>query len=65
MNNITNRPDPNAAFPNPKIPSLCYIKNVVKNPRIVIGDYTYYDDVDGECYDAKLGLFPIFQVSLS
>ncbi len=20
MNNITNRPDPNAAFPNPKIP---------------------------------------------
>ena len=47
MNNITNRPDPNAAFPNPKIPSLCYIKNVVKNPRIVVGDYTYYDDVDG------------------
>ena len=47
MNNITNRPDPNAAFPNPKIPSLCYIKNVVKNPRIIIGDYTYYDDVDG------------------
>ena len=23
------------------------IKNVVKNPRIIIGDYTYYDDVDG------------------
>ena len=21
--------------------------NVVKNPRIIIGDYTYYDDVDG------------------
>ena len=42
-----NRPNPNEAFPNPKIPSLCYIKNVVKNPRIIIGDYTYYDDVDG------------------
>ena len=41
------RPNPNEAFPNPKIPSLCYIKNVVKNPRIIIGDYTYYDDVDG------------------
>ena len=26
---------------------LCFIKNVVKNPRIIIGDYTYYDDVDG------------------
>ena len=47
MNKISNRPNPNAAFPNPKIPSLCFIKNVVKNPRIIIGDYTYYDDVDG------------------
>ena len=43
MSKISNRPDPNAAFPNPKIPSLCYIKNVVKNPRIVVGDYTYYE----------------------
>ena len=41
------RSNPNKAFPNPQIPSLCYIKNVVKNPRIIIGDYTYYDDVDG------------------
>ena len=47
MDKITNRPDPNAAFPNPKIPSLCFIKNVVKNPRIIIGDYTYYDDPEG------------------
>jgi len=38
---IKNRPNPNEAFPNPKIPSLCFIKNVVKNPRIIIGDYTY------------------------
>ena len=41
------RPDPNKAFPNPNLPRLCFIKNVVKNPRIIIGDYTYYDDVDG------------------
>lgn len=40
-------PDKDAAFPNPAIPSLCYIKNVVKNPRIIIGDYTYYDDPEG------------------
>ena len=45
--NTCNRPNPNKAFPNPNIPSLCYIKNVVKNPNIIIGDYTYYDDVDG------------------
>ena len=39
MSNISYRPDPNAVFPDPKIPSLCYIKNVVKNPRIIIGDW--------------------------
>ena len=42
-----NRPNPNEVFPNPNLPRLCFIKNVVKNPRIIIGDYTYYDDVDG------------------
>jgi virginiamycin A acetyltransferase len=40
-------PSPDEAFPNPKIPSLCYIKNVVKNPNIIVGDFTYYDDVNG------------------
>ena len=47
MNKFSKRPDPNLAFPNPNLPRLCFIKNVVKNPRIIIGDYTYYDDVDG------------------
>lgn len=41
------RPDKNAAFPNPNIPSLCFIKNVVKNPNIIVGEYTYYDDFEG------------------
>lgn len=40
-------PDPNKTFPNPNIPSLCYIKNVIKNPNIIVGDFTYYDDPDG------------------
>ena len=53
---IKNRPNPNEAFPNPKIPSLCFIKNVVKNPRIIIGDYTYYDDVDGADFCFTLGV---------
>ena len=38
-----NRPNPNEVFPNPNLPRLCFIKNVVKNPRIIIGDYTYYE----------------------
>lgn len=40
-------PDPNAIHPNPAIPSLCYIKNVITRPNISVGDYTYYDDDTG------------------
>ena len=44
---MKNIPDPNKVFPNEKLPCLCYIKNVVKNPNIIIGDYTYYYDSEG------------------
>ncbi len=37
-------PDPNTPFPLPDFSQVCFIKNVVKNPKILIGDYTYYDD---------------------
>ncbi len=37
-------PNKNKAIPNQKIPSVCFIKNVVKNPNIIVGDFTYYDD---------------------
>ena len=40
-------PDPNKVFPNENILSLCFIKNVVKRPNIIVGDYTYYDDENG------------------
>ena len=40
-------PDPNALFPNEQIPSVCFIKNAVTRPNIIVGDYTYYDDKDG------------------
>ncbi|SHN75318.1 Vat family streptogramin A O-acetyltransferase [Desulfitobacterium chlororespirans] len=40
-------PDPNAIYPNEAIKSLCYIKNVITRPNIMVGDYTYYDDDQG------------------
>lgn len=45
-------PDPNAIHPNPAVPSVCFIKNTVTRPNIIIGDYTYYDDpVDSEHFE--------------
>lgn len=40
-------PNPNDLYPNPAIPSVCFIKNAITRPNILVGDYTYYDDVDG------------------
>lgn len=37
-------PDPKIVHPMPGFPQICFIKNVVSNPNISIGDYTYYDD---------------------
>lgn len=40
-------PDPNAVYPNPAIPSVCFIKNIITRANIAVGDYTYYDNPDG------------------
>ena len=40
-------PDPNQIYPNPNIKQVVYIKNVITRPNIFVGDYTYYDDVNG------------------
>ena len=36
-------------------PQVCFIKNTVSNPNIVIGDYTYYDDPeDSETFERNV-----------
>ncbi len=39
-------PDKHTQFPLENYDKLCFLKNVVKNPNIVVGDYTYYDDFE-------------------
>lgn len=39
-------PDKDIRFPLKDYNKLCFLKNVVKNPRIIVGDYTYYDDFE-------------------
>ncbi|MCM0650238.1 Vat family streptogramin A O-acetyltransferase [Clostridium swellfunianum] len=40
-------PDPSTIYPNEAIRSVCYIKNVITRPNIIVGDYTYYSDING------------------
>ncbi|MFJ5406041.1 Vat family streptogramin A O-acetyltransferase [Pectobacterium sp. IFB5596] len=42
-----NGPDPDNRYPMAGFPQVCFIKNIVANPNINVGDYTYYDDPDG------------------
>ena len=39
-------PDTNQLFPLPGYNRLCFLKNIIKNPNIIVGDYTYYDDFE-------------------
>lgn len=39
-------PDKNAIFPLKNYNRLCFLKNIIKNPNIIVGDYTYYDDFE-------------------
>ena len=40
-------PNPNAIYPNEAIKSVCFIKNVITRPNIIVGEYSYYDDING------------------
>ena len=37
-------PSPTDPHPMAGFPQVCFIRNTVKNPNVVVGDYTYYDD---------------------
>ncbi len=37
-------PDPDLVYPIPGVSRVCFLKNIIKTPRIQVGDYTYYDD---------------------
>lgn len=48
-------PDPDAVHPNKAVPSVCYIKNTITRPNIIVGAYSYYDDpVDSEHFEDRV-----------
>lgn len=42
-----NGPNPRTIHPMKGFPQICYLNNVIRNPNILVGDYTYYDDPAG------------------
>ena len=59
--------NPDKKHPMEGFPQICFIKNTVSNPNILIGDYTYYDDPeDSEDFERNvLYHFPFVGDSLS
>lgn len=39
-------PNKDIVFPLENYDRLCFLKNIIKNPNIIVGDYTYYDDFE-------------------
>jgi virginiamycin A acetyltransferase len=39
-------PDKDSIFPLKNYDTLCFLKNIIKSPNIIVGDYTYYDDFE-------------------
>jgi virginiamycin A acetyltransferase len=39
-------PNKDAKFPLENYKNLCFLKNIITNPNIIVGDYTYYDDFE-------------------
>jgi virginiamycin A acetyltransferase len=39
-------PDKDLKFPLENYNRLCFLKNIITNPNIIVGDYTYYDDFE-------------------
>jgi virginiamycin A acetyltransferase len=53
-------PNPQEKHPMAGFKQVCYLKNVIKNSNIIVGDYTYYDDPEelGNFEDTVLYHFP-------
>jgi virginiamycin A acetyltransferase len=39
-----NYPNPSTLYPIEVVTRTVYLKNIITNPQIIVGDYTYYDD---------------------
>jgi virginiamycin A acetyltransferase len=51
-------PSPDDPHPMAAFPQVGFLKPLVKNPNVVVGEYTYYDDPDGpDQFEARCVLY--------
>lgn len=47
-------PNPNEKYPIPGNRDLQFIKNTITKPNIMVGDYSYYDALNGELFEDQV-----------
>jgi virginiamycin A acetyltransferase len=47
-------PNPNQKYPIPGNTNVQFIKNTITKPNIIVGDYSYYDAVNGELFEEQV-----------
>ena len=53
-------PNPNTTYPINGTKRTAFLKNIITNPQIIIGDYTYYDDPD-DVYNFEKNVLYLFE----
>lgn len=53
-------PDPNSLYPIQGFSRTVYLKNIIKSPQIIVGDYTYYDDPE-DVYNFEKNVLYLFE----
>ncbi len=58
---MTNKeyPNPDTLYPITGVTRTVYLKNIIKSPQILVGDYTYYDDPE-DVYNFEKNVLYLF-----
>lgn len=53
-------PSPDTLYPIEGMTRTCFLKNIIKSPQIMVGDYTYYDDPE-DIYNFERNVLYLFE----
>ena len=56
---MNTHPNPNTLYPIEGVTRTVFLKNIIKSPQIIVGDYTYYDDPE-DIYNFEKNVLYLF-----